>query len=116
MPSNQTYYGNVLDLDTLDETDDGVSSGQSAHANVIAVAVAVTTFTGSNPTLDLEVEWSPNGTTWGSAETPDTLAQITGTGVFFLRVDVKAPKWRLTYAIGGTTVVLDFRVDALLIP
>ena len=110
---NRTREYNVLDLTGLDEGDDGASAKQEADASVLAIAIDVTTFTGSTPTLDFEVEWSPNGTTWGSATTPDTIPQITGTGAFFIRVETKAPKWRLSYAIGGTTVVLAFRVDVL---
>lgn len=111
MPNNREW--NILDLDTLDETDDGSSAIQEGDGNVLAFAVDVTVFTGTTPTLDIEVEWSGDGVNWGSAATPDDFVQITSTGVQILRVEVKAPKWRLTYAIGGTTVDLDFRVDAV---
>lgn len=105
---------NVLNLTALDETDDAQSALQEADGDQLAIAVDVTVFTGTTPTLDLKVQWSGNGTNWGDPEAAaDTFTQITATGIVVKRFPVQAPKWRIDYAIGGTTVVLDFRLDAL---
>ena len=101
----------VLDLDTLDETDDGQSGAKVVEAATLLVAVTVTVFSGTTETLDLEVQWSPDGVAWGTDS--DTFAQITAVGVYVKAFTAKAPKWRLDYAIGGTSVDLDFKVVAI---
>ena len=103
----------VVDLTALDETDDASSGAKRADADNVVVAVDVTTFSGNTETLNLEVEWSPDGTSFASASTPDTIAEITAVGQFFGRFSTKAPFWRLAYTIGGTTVVLDFKAVAI---
>ncbi len=106
---NKSYT--LLDLDTLDETDNGNSGSQVPSGASLAIAVDVTIFSGTTETLDLEVEWSPDGTNFGKDS--DTFTQITVVGVFVKVFTVKAPIWRLLYTIGGTGVDLDFKVVVL---
>lgn len=105
---NESYT--LLDLSALDETDDANVGGQVPSGAELLLAVDVTTITGSSPTLDLEVEWSGDGATYIGAS--DTFTQITATGVVIKTIPVKAALWRLVYGIGGTGVVLDFKVVA----
>ena len=103
----------VVDVTALDETDDASSGAKRADAANVVVAVDVTTISGTSETLDLEVEWSPDAASFASAATPDTFPQIVVAGQFFLSVATQAPFWRLTYTIGGTGVVLDFKAVAI---
>lgn len=63
-------------------------------------------------TLDLTVEWSPDGgTTWFPAETADAFAQITAVGKVTKQFEVKGPDYRIVWALGGTTPDFTFAVD-----
>ncbi len=63
-------------------------------------------------TLDIEVEWSLDGTTWLSFSTPDTFTQITTTGQEWLAaVPGRAHFFRLTYA--SVTGPFTFEVSAI---
>ena len=68
----------------------------STIGDVVIVSVDVTNITG---TLDVTVEWSPDGTNW-AAGGPDAITQFTATGVGNGRFDAKAPYHRLVYTIG----------------
>jgi hypothetical protein len=105
---------NVLDLTGLTESSDAQSAAQEADGDQLAIAVDVTTFTGTTPILDLTVQWSGDGTNWGDPEAgADTFTQITATGVVVKRFAVQAAKFRIDYAIGTTGISLAFRVDVL---
>ena len=88
------------------ETVDGVSPGSFIEAVELSVAVALTelktTPTGGTPLLDLEIEWSPDGANWGSAESADTFTQLAAAAVVAKRFTIKAPYHRLKWTIGGT--------------
>lgn len=70
------------------------------------------TATAGTPTLDIEVEWSPDGgTTWFGAETADVFAQITAATKVAKQFSVLAPTYRLSLTIAGTTPSFTFAVD-----
>lgn len=72
-----------------------------ATSATIALAFDVTVVDGTSATLNISVEWSPNGTNFGAAATPDTLPEITTTGVYQKVFDVKAKFYRVVFAVGG---------------
>ena len=92
-------HGILAQVHTGEETGNGSSAAflsQGERLGVAATASAVGT------SLDLEVEWSPDGTNFGSADTPDSLTQITGAGqVVVASVLVKAPYYRVTWTLAG---------------
>lgn len=78
----------------------------------LTLLVDVTAVAGTSPTLDLTVEWSPDGgTTWFPAETADAFAQITAVGKVAKQFDMKAPDYRVVWALGGTSPDFTFAVD-----
>lgn len=72
-----------------------------ATSETIALAFDVTAIDGTSATLNISVEWSPNGTNFGVAATPDTLPEITAIGVYQKRFDVKAKFYRVVFTVGG---------------
>lgn len=72
------------------------SDALSTIADKVRVSVDCTAITG---TLDVTVEWSPDGTNWAAASTPDALAQIISPGLGFGIFDARAPFHRLVYTI-----------------
>jgi hypothetical protein len=74
-----------------------IISGPALGGDKLGVSVAVTDITGS---LDVTVEWSPDGTNFGPADsTPDALVQFTTAVTSSKSFDVKAPYYRLKYTI-----------------
>lgn len=62
--------------------------------------------------LDIEVEWSIDGSTWVSYSTPDALAQITATGETWLAaLPARAPFMRLTYTVVTGPVTFELAVS-----
>jgi hypothetical protein len=62
--------------------------------------VLVNTTDATAGTLDIEVEWSLDGTTWVSFSTPDTLTQITVAGETWLAaLPARAQFLRLAYTV-----------------
>ena len=90
---------------SLHDGQETVGSGASGAQKVlngttVAVAVACTDITG---TLDLSVQWSPDGVNWGTAEgSTDTFTQLTATGTVGKVFTVVAPYFRLNWTVGGT--------------
>jgi hypothetical protein len=75
-----------------------VISGPAMGGDKLGVSVAVTAITAGS--LDVTVEWSPDGTTFGPADTtPDALVQFTTAVAASKSFDVKAPYFRLKYTI-----------------
>jgi hypothetical protein len=95
---------NIVDLHPLGEETatltgivKSVISGPAMGGDKLGVSVAVTDITGS---LDVTVEWSPDGTNFGPADTSaDALAQISTSVAASKSFDVKAPYYRLKYTI-----------------
>lgn len=96
---------------SITETASGNSPSYKADSTDIGISIDLTAISGTNPTIDFEVEWSPDLVNWGSADgTADTFAQLTGTAVVAKMVTVKAPYLRLKWTIGGTTPSMTFSV------
>lgn len=94
-------------------TADGDSGPKDTQpgTDVLALLVDVTVASGGDATLDLSVEWSPDGgTTWFEAEPADTLAQITEAKKVVKRFDPKAGTYRVVWTIAGTTPSFTFSV------
>ena len=49
---------------------DGVSAGKKLPIKELSVAIALSTLPGGTPLDDFEVEWTPDGTNYGSPEPP----------------------------------------------
>lgn len=80
-------------------------TGKGLNLNVL---VNVTARSGTTPTLDLSVEWSMDGTNFAPGQPADTFTQITATGSAVKSFAIKAPFFRLVWAIGGTTPSFTF--------
>ncbi len=78
--------------------------------DTLSLQVDVTAASGTTPTLDISVQWSMDGTIWSPAATPDTFTQITAVTSVVKTFQVKAPNFRVVYAIGGTTPSFTFSV------
>lgn len=75
----------------------------------VAVQVNVTAASGTTPSMTLTVQWSNDGTTWGSADgTPDTMTAITAATVVSKSFPVRGGFMRLSWAITGTTPSFTF--------
>ena len=110
---SKDYYHETLHA-TAAETTSGNSEPFAVRGSKVAIAVDVTAASGTTPTLDFEVEWSPDGTNWVSADTTaDTMAQITTAAGAAKAFDAKAPFARLKWTIGGTTPSFTFEAAAL---
>lgn len=95
------------------------TSGTSAPFSVgswqdVAVYLDATTVSGTTPTLDVEVEWSHDGTTWFSADAADTFAQVTVAGKVVKLFSAKGSVARLNYTVGGTTPSFTFSATAVI--
>jgi hypothetical protein len=75
-----------------------------------SLQLIVTAASGTTPTLDVTVQWSMDGSTWSPAETPDIFSQVTATTSKVKVFPVKAPNYRISYTIGGTTPSFTFTV------
>ena len=90
------------------ETATGNSGAIETTGKDIAIAVDVTAASGTTPTLDLTVEWSPDGTNWVDADTPDAFTQLITTGGQAKEITAKARYYRLLWTIGGSTPSFTF--------
>ncbi len=86
---------------------DDETSGKQALYETLNFLIDCTDDTGT--TLDVEVQWSHNNSTWFSFPTPDAFAQITATGGTFLSVASRAGWFRLAYVVVGGA--FDFEVS-----
>ena len=85
----------------------------STSVGVINLAVHVTAVSGTTPSMTLTVQWSDDGTTFGNADTTaDTFAAITATTDVFKQFPARAPFFRLSWAITGTTPSFTFSVNS----
>lgn len=82
-------------------------------ADSISLLIDVTAASGVTPSMTLAVEWSNNGADWFAATPADTLgAAITAVTKRQQTVTVKAPFYRITWVITGTTPSFTFAVHA----
>ena len=94
---------NVL-IHTGAQTATGNSGPIKATSETLTLAFDVTAFSGTAATMDITVQWSPDGTNFAEAATPDAIAQITGVGFYNGKFNVKAPWYRVVYTMGGDVV------------
>lgn len=78
---------------------------QQGHAGMLGIVVAATAVSGTSPTLDVVLQWSPDaGTTWVTdPEFTAAAPQLTAPGGICVAVPVKSTSYRVNLVIGGTT-------------
>lgn len=81
-------------------------------AKTLNVLADVTAASGSTPSLALSIEWSHDGTTWFTPETADSFTAITAATKKVKAFTVKAPFYRVVWAITGTTPSFTFAVHS----
>jgi len=59
--------------------------------------VDYTAESGTDPTLDVDVEWSEDGTTFVPAETADAFTQFAAVGAAVKQFDIKGQFYRVVY-------------------
>jgi hypothetical protein len=75
------------------------------------VMLDVTAVTGTSPTLDVEVQWSHDGTRWASVEpAADAFSQIVSARTVVRSFPVRAPLARLSWTVGGTSPSFTFGI------
>lgn len=98
-------------VESATRNSDGSSAGRGTSlARKVHLTADCTARSGVTPTLDLEVEWSHDGTNWSSAQPADTFTEITAVSAATKTFDVKAPLYRVTWDVGGTTPSFTFAV------
>ena len=75
-------------------------TGANDDGQYVCLLVSVTAASGTTPTLDLKVQWSPDGTNWADPETAQTFTQITGAKNTVQRFPTLAQFYRVAYTIG----------------
>lgn len=90
-----------------DKEEKGVSS---RNLNVVLDCTAAS---GTSPTLDVEVQWSHDGTTWASAESADSFGQLTAAATKVEQYAIKGTHYRVKWTIGGTSPSFTFSVSAV---
>ena len=107
----------ALELDVLASaarTADGNSEAfdNGAQYDELLLAVDATVVSGTAPTLDGDLEFSPDGgTTWF---VHSSMTQLTAAGKAVIQATNFGWKWRFAYRIGGTTPSFTFSVHAAL--
>jgi hypothetical protein len=86
------------------QTATGNSGPIKATSATIALSFDVTVFEGTAATMDITVQWSPDGTNFADKATPDAIAQITATGVYHGIFAVTAAYYRIVYTMGGDVI------------
>lgn len=94
-------------------TTSGNSTAQTAPGNAIGLFLDVTAASGTTPSLAVSVEWSNDGTNWAPADPTDNFAALTAAARRAKNVMVKAPYFRVVWAVTGTTPSFTFSVSAL---
>lgn len=78
--------------------------------DAITIALDVTAVSGTTPTMDVEVQWSPNTVDWYTEDSgADRFAQRTATGKVIKTFPVRAMYFRLNVTIAGTTPSFTYR-------
>jgi hypothetical protein len=96
--NKKVVHPNAEETATAQSDSQSVLSGPALGGDKIGVSVAVTAITAGS--LDVTVEWSPDGTNFGPADaTPDALASFATAVTASKSFDVKAPYYRLVYTI-----------------
>jgi hypothetical protein len=81
----------------------------------LALLVNVTAASGTTPSMTLTVQWSHDGTNFADNDTAaDTFTAITTTKTTVKTFPIKAPFYRVAWAITGTTPSFTFTVSSYL--
>jgi hypothetical protein len=105
--------GNSTIVASAARTTSSNSTGKVVDGGNIALILAVTAVTGTNPTLDVVVQWSADGTNFFAAQAADSFTQVTATGGAAKLFTAKGPIYRVAWTVGGTaTPTFTFSVDA----
>jgi hypothetical protein len=80
-------------------------------ADSLALLLSVTATGGTGPTLDVSVEWSMDGTVFAAADPADSFAQVIAAGNKIESYTIKAPFYRVVWAVGGTSPSFTFSVS-----
>lgn len=111
-------YQPLLLATSAPRTTSGVSTTMrdSDQGDNLSVALVVTAFAGTTPTLDVVVEWSMDGgTTWVRNDpAADAFTQVVGTANLVRTFPVRATTFRVAWTVGGTTPSFTFSVRAMM--
>lgn len=91
----------------------GQSSAVRTKDGNLGLFLNITAASGTTPTLDIAVQWSADGTTFGAAQAADTFTQATAISAAAKYFTPKAAFYRIAWTIGGTTPSFTFTVDEL---
>jgi hypothetical protein len=98
-------------LGSAARTTNGQSDQFVTRGTTATFAVHVSLASGTTPTLDMEIEYSVDGTNWFSATTAQTFTQMTTTATWQDKtVTLAGPLWRFNYTIGGGSPSFTFEV------
>jgi len=79
---------------------------------VLDLEINVTAVSGTSPSMALEVQWSDDGTNFGSVDgTKDTFAAITASGTVVKQLQVKGLYAQIVWTLTGTTPSFTFSVQ-----
>ncbi len=102
----------AFDASTIAASAARTTSGNSGAISVVAqnlgLGLHVTAVTGTTPSMTVTVEWSHDGTNFAAGESPVSFAAITAIKHTTLVTAVRAPYYRLAWAITGTTPSFTF--------
>lgn len=93
-------------------TTSGNASNRLTHGNLVVLPI-VTAVSGTSPTLGITVEWSTTGTTWVTADPPDTFTQLTAVGGAAKFFVAKGVYYRVVWTIGGSSPSFTFSIDTM---
>ncbi len=88
------------------------ASGQNEDTKNLDITLAVTAATaGTAPTVQAEVQWSNDGTTFFSADTTKDITAATAVGAAVVKeCDVKGPYFRVVTTFGGAPTNMTYSV------
>lgn len=91
------------------KTATGQGAAQGAPiGSKLAIALDVTAVTGTTPNMTVSVQWSHDGTAWFDGDPADAFTAITAAAKKVKMFDQKAPLYRLSWVITGTTPSFTF--------
>lgn len=81
----------------------GQSGTLGADGSNLDLAVNVSAVSGTTPSLTVSLQWSMDGVNWDTPSPADAFTAITAVGNVVERFAVKAPSYRITWVVSGTT-------------
>lgn len=89
----------------------GALAVREAGDRSLHLLLAVTAASGGTPTLDVSVEWSMDGVAFAAADPADAFGQVVAAENVVETFDIKAPYYRVVYALAGTSPSFTFSVS-----